>query len=124
MVSDVYKRQPENRSFVKPVLKEIYKFFADRLHTLIHSHFGAAAQHTLSLIHICRRVVISSRSSKISSGNLRWMYPHYRHDEFVFIGLPPENRRGGQLVRCPPLAEIRDVYKRQFLAFLMIYGHH
>lgn len=29
-----------------PVLKEIYKFFSDRLHTLINSHFGAAAQHT------------------------------------------------------------------------------
>ena len=27
----------------------------------------------------------------------------------VFIGLPPENRRGGQLVRCPPLAEIREM---------------
>ena len=23
--------------------------------------------------------------------------------------LPPENRRGGQLVRCPPLAEIREM---------------
>ena len=28
----------------------------------------------------------------------------------VFIGLPPENRRGGQLVRCPPLAKICLLY--------------
>ena len=91
--------------------------------------------------------------------NLRWIYPHYRHDEFVevsdevwevmrqaqremnnyerrkvyhrayysldayswlenyalehsrlivFIGLPPENGRGGQLVRCPPPPGIRE----------------
>lgn len=32
----------------------------------------------------------------------------------VFIGLPPENGRGGQLVRCPPPAGIRETISKIF----------